>query len=85
MEVMRTEKQDVLVVEKIVCNKCGKECPEEFPGAHSFVCAPLVVHWSYGSKRDMTTEKSHLCETCYEEITSTFQIPPTRIEIIEIG
>lgn len=66
--------QETKEVEKIICNKCGKEIlvkngmPEE---------DVLFVQkrWGYFSDKDNEVHEFDLCEACYDELLSTFAIP----------
>lgn len=64
----------------VTCNKCGKtkelhgedyEKEWEAEGFKSFHCS-----FGYGSKFDMEDWKFDLCESCLEELVSTFKIKP---------
>lgn len=67
----------VEVVRAVLCNKCGKACPQFVPDQFEF--ATLATDWGYGSHRDGEREESHLCEACCDEIVSSFKIKPTTI------
>ena len=64
---------------KKYCNSCGKELQYDnemlIEGAAFF-----DVHWGYFSEKDGETHSICLCETCYDRITKTFQIP---VEVTE--
>ena len=74
----------VEVVQDIICNKCGKSCLGTVSAVYlgsvaetNFApVAQLNVDWGYGSKKDGERHESHLCESCYDEITSSFLIEP---------
>lgn len=74
-----TEEQ---VLEKLICNCCGKEIP-----LHK--CLPLKgvlqvrLVWGYGSGKDGMMDTFDLCEDCYDRLTAEFQIPPVREEVTE--
>jgi len=59
---------------KKYCNCCGKELKYEnnllIEGAVSF-----ETEWGYFSEKDGETHAFCLCESCYDKITKTFQIP----------
>ncbi len=61
-------------IEKIICNKCGKEIvvKNEIPEADVL---SIDKRWGYFSKRDNEVHKMDLCEQCYDEWIATFQIP----------
>ena len=61
-------------VEKIYCNKCGKE----IPAANGFARAGVfhaVYEWGYFSEKDGETHTFDLCEACYDALTDSFEIP----------
>lgn len=53
---------------KIVCNKCGREIENED-------VLSIEKRWGYFSNKDNDVHKFDLCEKCYDEFISTFQIP----------
>ena len=53
---------------KIVCNKCGRVIENED-------VLSLEKRWGYFSNKDNDVHKFDLCEKCYDEFISTFQIP----------
>ena len=53
---------------KIVCNKCGREIENED-------VLSIEKRWGYFSNKDNDVHKFDLCENCYDEFVSTFQIP----------
>ena len=66
--------QETKEVEKIICNKCGKEIPvtngmsqEEFFSAQK--------RWGYFSEKDNEVHEFDLCEECYDKWIATFAIP----------
>ena len=65
-------------LKKIICYKCGREipavdgCPRE--GVFS-----VDWTWGYFSEKDGERHSFDLCESCYDELLASFQIPP-RIE-----
>mgnify|MGYP001590916277 CR=1 FL=1 len=80
----QNEMKEVKVVQDVICNKCGKSClgsvltissstveEIDFP-----IVAQLNADWGYGSKKDGERHKSHLCESCYDEIVRSFLIEP---------
>ncbi len=52
---------------KIVCNKCGREIENED-------VLSVEKRWGYFSNKDNEVHKFDLCEKCYDEFISTFQI-----------
>ena len=62
------KKEETQVVEKYICNRCGKEMAEED-------MLSVDKRWGYFSTRDNEVHHFDLCEKCYDEIVATFQIP----------
>lgn len=61
-------------IKKIICNKCGKEIPVKNGRAEEGVfCVDYT--WGYFSEKDGERHSFDLCESCYDEIIRTFQIP----------
>ena len=60
-------------LEKIICNKCGKEI---------LVCGGVSQEdvleveklWGYHSRMDNQVDHFDLCEDCYDELVSGFRI-----------
>lgn len=58
----------------IVCNQCGKKLVVKDGIIREG--AVLVDHvWDYFSEKDGDIHHFDLCEACYDEIVSQFQIP----------
>ncbi len=60
--------------EKIICNKCGRELPEEAGVLREGVCT-VEVDWGYFSHKDGENHRFHLCEACYDELVKSFRVP----------
>ncbi len=61
-------------IKKIICNKCGKEISvgKWYSGGRVF----SVDHtWGYFSGKDGERHTFDLCESCYDELVTSFQIP----------
>lgn len=61
-------------VEKIICNRCGKEIIVKHEMAEQEVLS-VEKRWGYFSEKDNEVHRFDLCESCYDEIVGTFQIP----------
>jgi DNA-directed RNA polymerase subunit RPC12/RpoP len=61
-------------LEKIICNKCGKEILFQGEVAQGDVLS-VEKRWGYFSDRDNEVHRFDLCESCYNELIATFQIP----------
>lgn len=68
-----TEQRQTKELEKIICNKCGKEIPvvRGVPGEDVL---EVEKRWSYHSRKDNRVDRFDLCEDCYDELVSEFQI-----------
>ena len=62
------KKEETEVIEKYICNRCGKEMMQED-------VLSVEKRWGYFSNKDNEVHRFELCEQCYDEIVSTFQIP----------
>ena len=56
------------VIDKIICNKCGKEIKQED-------VLSVEKRWGYFSEKDNEVHHFDLCEQCYDEMVASFQIP----------
>ena len=80
----QNETKEVKVVKDVICNKCGQSClgivlkvsSSKVEEINFAIAAQLNADWGYGSKKDGERHKSHLCESCYDEITRSFLIEP---------
>lgn len=61
-------------VNRIICNKCGKEIPVINGRAEEGVFSADCV-WGYFSDKDGEKHSFDLCEACYDELLATFEIP----------
>lgn len=66
--------QETKEVEKIICNKCGKEIAVKNNIAEEEVLS-VQKQWGYFSKKDNEVHKFDLCESCYDAFIQSFQIP----------
>ena len=60
--------------QKIICNKCGKEINME-KGMYYQDALSVEKRWGYFSEKDNEVHTFDICESCYDEWTSTFLIP----------
>lgn len=79
MKVIEKRKElkihDIQVTTDILCNKCGKS-----------ICLNTSTSWitggevtadfEYGSNKDDTMYKFHICDDCYDEFIGTFKYKP---------
>ena len=66
--------QEKKEVEKIICNKCGKEILVNNGVAEGDVLS-VQKRWGYFSNKDNDVHEFDLCEECYDKWTATFVIP----------
>lgn len=66
--------QETKEVEKIICNKCGKEILVKNGMPEEDVLS-VQKRWGYFSGKDNEVHEFDLCEACYDEWLSTFAIP----------
>lgn len=61
-------------VNKIVCNKCGREIPVVNGRAEEGVFN-VDYTWGYFSEKDGEKHSFDLCEACYDEMLDSFMVP----------
>lgn len=66
--------EETKVVERVFCNKCGKEISSKNNILEADVLS-VDKRWGYFSNKDNEVHKFDLCEECYDEFVGTFQIP----------
>lgn len=66
--------KETKAVERIFCNKCGKEISSKNNILEADVLS-VDKRWGYFSNKDNEVHKFDLCEECYDEFVGTFQIP----------
>ena len=71
------KKQEKKEVDKIVCNKCGKEILVENGVAEADMLS-VQKRWGYFSNKDNDVHEFDLCEECYDKWIATFAIPIER-------
>lgn len=59
---------------KIFCNKCGKELKQQEDMIREGYFSADVI-FGYFSNKDGLRHRWDLCESCYDELTDSFQIP----------
>ena len=69
--------QEKKEVDKIVCNKCGKEILVENGVAEADMLS-VQKRWGYFSNKDNDVHEFDLCEECYDKWIATFAIPIER-------
>lgn len=61
-------------VAKIICNKCGKEI-SVINGHFKEEVLGVEHTWGYFSGKDGEKHVFDLCESCYDEFVTSFEIP----------
>ena len=61
-------------INKIICNKCGKEIAVVNGRAAEGVFS-VDYRWGYFSEKDGERHSFDLCESCYDDLLRTFRIP----------
>lgn len=79
MRQYHTELRETKELEKIICNKCGKEIAVT-RGILQEDVLDIEKRWGYFSEKDGQTDRFDICEDCYEEWIESFLIPVTRSE-----
>lgn len=69
--------QEKKEVDKIICNKCGKEILVENGVAEADVLS-VQKRWGYFSNKDNEVHEFDLCEECYDKWVASFAIPIER-------
>lgn len=59
---------------EIICNCCKKRIVVEGTVVKEGVCS-VKVSWGYFSEKDGETHRFDLCESCYDRLVGSFQIP----------
>lgn len=65
--------QEKKIVEKIICNKCGKEILVKNGIAEEDTLS-VQKRWGYFSNKDNIVHEFDLCEECYDKWIKTFVI-----------
>jgi hypothetical protein len=62
-------------VKGVTCDRCKKDTRDEHE-PHNYHYAKLEAKFGYGSKKDGQKHLTILCEDCYDEILTTFNLKP---------
>lgn len=73
MRQYRTESKKTEKIEKIICNKCGKEILVQ-RGVPQEDVLEVEKCWGYFSEKDNQVDRFDLCEDCYDELVGSFLI-----------
>ena len=73
MRQYKTEIQQTREIEKIICNKCGKEIAV-LKGVPQEDYLEIEKRWGYQSRKDNEVDSFDICENCYDEFVKDFKI-----------
>ena len=73
MRQYRTELEKTEKIEKIICNKYGKEILVR-QGVPQEDVLEVEKRWGYFSRKDNQVDQFDLCEDCYDEFVRSFRI-----------
>ncbi len=73
MRQYNTVVKETKEIEKLVCNKCGREIPV-IKGVPREDVLHVEKRWGYFSDKDNRVDEFDLCEHCYDELVKGFQI-----------
>ena len=68
------ELKEIKEINKIICNKCGKEIVFRDGMAQEDYLS-VDKRWGYFSNKDNQEDAFDLCEECYDAFVKTFLIP----------
>ena len=63
------------LVEKVICNGCGKEDDGEYVNYSSSI-ESFSHSFGFGSNKDTETHEFELCDECYDNFIAGFKIKP---------
>ena len=73
MRQYRDNIKETKEIDKIICNKCGREITVS-QGVSSQDVLQVEKHWGYFSEKDGRRDRFDLCEECYDELVKSFLI-----------
>ena len=74
MRQYRNNIKETKEIDKIICNKCGREITVS-QGVSLQDVLQVEKHWGYFSEKDGRRDRFDLCEECYDELVKSFLIP----------
>ena len=72
MRQYKRERQEINELDKIICNKCGKEIGV-IKGVAQEDYLEVTKRWGYFSNKDNQEDAFDLCEDCYDEFVASFK------------
>ena len=82
MRQYNTSLKETNELEKIICNKCGKEILV-LRGVPQEDVLEVEKRWGYHSRKDNQVDQFDLCEDCYDELTAGFTVAADEVEETE--
>ena len=73
MRQYKTNIQETVELDKIICNKGGKEI-KVIRGVAQEDYLEVTKRWGYFSNKDTQEDCFDLCEDCYDELVASFKI-----------
>lgn len=73
MRQYKEQVKEVKEIEKIICNKCGREI-QVLGGVPQEDVLEVTKRWGYFSDKDNQVDRFDLCERCYDELVRSFKI-----------
>lgn len=73
MRQYKEQVKETREIEKIICNKCGREI-QVLGGVPQEDVLEVTKRWGYFSDKDNQVDRFDLCEECYDELVRSFKI-----------
>ncbi len=73
MRQYKENTQQIYEIDKIICNKCGKEI-KVTGGVAREDSLHVTKRWGYFSNKDNQEDEFDLCEDCYDDLVASFKI-----------
>lgn len=82
MKKTKIVKQEIEIVEDVICNKCSKSCrpSNEVPDFYGLIEASFTTGYFSEALPDGARYTFSLCEECLAELFKEFQISPEEME-----
>lgn len=77
---------EVDIVDGVICNFCGQEIQEGWrdpDGSFDAECVTVDKTWGYFSKKDMTQQRAHICESCWDGLCGQMKVPVLEHDLME--
>lgn len=70
-------------INKVICNGCARVIITD-NGIFKEDVVEIQKEWGYFSDKDLEIHSFHICESCYDKITSEFKVPVIRSKKKEV-